>query len=72
MESKKYVEIAKNIVINNLSSGEPTPYSISDIYDINRGDTDLLLEHIKALKNIFEKAIDELTVIKNERKKDGK
>lgn len=72
MESKKDVEIAKNIVINILSSGKPTPYSISDMYDIIRGDTDLLLEHLQALKNIFEKAIDELTVIKNERKKDGK
>lgn len=64
MESKKDVEIAKNIVINILSSGKPTPYSISDMYDIIRGDTDLLLEHLQALKNIFEKAIDELTVIK--------
>lgn len=72
MESKKYVEIAKNIVINILSRCEPTPYSISDMYDITRGDTDLLLKHLQALKNIFEKAIDELTVIKNERKKDGK
>lgn len=72
MESKKYVEIAKNIVINNLSGGEPTLYVINDIFEISTGNNDVLLEHLQALKNIFEKAIDELTVIKNERKKDGK
>lgn len=59
-----YKEIAKSIIINNLTVGGK-PEGIRDIYDINAGDEELLLRHIKALKNIFEKAMEEMKGDKN-------
>lgn len=60
-----YKRIAKDVVINNLGAGG-TPEGLSDIYDIKAGDDELLLRHLKALRNIFDKAIKEMIA---ERKK---
>lgn len=53
------VEIAKSIVIAYLEKGDTTE-GIYEIFQIKFGNRDVLLEHIKALKNIFSDAIEEL------------
>lgn len=52
-------EVAKRIIIAYLSEGQ-TPDGIYDIYEIKQGNDELLLGHIKALKNIFTNAIKEM------------
>lgn len=54
-----YSEVAKNFINIILSAGG-TIDAISDMYEINAGDKKVLLEHAKALRNIFDKAIEEL------------
>ena len=55
----KYIEISKMFVFNILNDN-PTADGIADIYEINQGDTELLLKHLKAITNIMNKAIKEL------------
>ena len=55
----KYIEISKMFVFNILNAN-PTADGIADIYEINQGDTELLLRHLKAITNIMNKAIKEL------------
>ena len=55
----KYVEISKMFVFSILNAN-PTADGIADIFEINRGDTELLLKHLKAITNIMNKAIKEL------------
>ena len=55
----KYIEISKMFVFSILNAN-PTVDGISDIYEINQGDTELLLKHLKAITNIMNKAIKEL------------
>lgn len=57
----KYVEISKKFVCSILSNGEePTINGIAEILEIKRGNKELLLEHLKAITNIMNKAIKEL------------
>jgi len=60
----KNKEIAKAVIVSYLGTGL-SARGLSTIYEINMGNNELLLEHVKALKNIFEKAIKE---IEDERK----
>ena len=55
----KYVKISKMFVFNILNAN-PTANGIADIFEINHGDTELLLKHLKAITNIMNKAIKEL------------
>ena len=55
----KYIEISKMFVFNILNAN-PTADGIGDIFEINHGDTELLLKHLKAITNIMNKAIKEL------------
>lgn len=55
----KYVEISKMFVFNILNAN-PTANGIADIFEINQGDTELLLKHLKAITSIMNKAIKEL------------
>ena len=55
----KYVEISKMFVFSILNAN-PTADGIFDIYEINQGNTELLLKHLKAITNIMNKAIKEL------------
>ena len=55
----KYVKISKMFVFNILNANQ-TSYGIADIFEINHGDTELLLKHLKAITNIMNKAIKEL------------
>ena len=52
-------DIAKHIILANLN-GSLTLESVSTMYEIANGNNEILLDHIKALKNIFEKAIEEI------------
>ena len=54
-----YSEVAKNFVKIILTAGG-TIDAISDLYEISVGDKKVLLEHAKALRNIFDRAIEEL------------
>lgn len=62
---KSNVEIAKEIVcgyFENLLSNDKLSFGgMQELADIKFDTTNkILLEHIKAIKNIFEKAIDEI------------
>ena len=54
-----YSEVAKNFINIILSAGG-TVDALYDIMRINSGDKKVLLEHAKALRNIFDKAVEEL------------
>ena len=57
----KNKELAKAIITAYLnSSGDFTPEGLLTMYEISNGNDELLLKHVKALKNIFEKAIKEI------------
>ncbi len=55
----KYVEISKRFVIAILNQNMNIK-SANEIYEINSGNTELLLKHLKAITNIMNKAIKEL------------
>ena len=55
----KYVEISKRFVIAILNQNINIE-SANEIYEINSGNTELLLKHLKAITNIMNKAIKEL------------
>lgn len=54
-----YVEISKRFVIAILNQNINIE-SINELYEINSGNTKLLLKHLKAITNIVNKAIKEL------------
>lgn len=54
-----YVEVSKRFVITILNQNINIE-SVNAIYEINNGNTKLLLEHLKAITNIMNKAINEL------------
>lgn len=55
----KYIEISKRFVIIILNQNMNIK-SANEIYEINSGNTKLLLKHLKAITNIMNKAIKEL------------
>lgn len=55
----KYIEISKRFVIIILNQNMNIKSS-NEIYEINSGNTKLLLKHLKAITNIMNKAIKEL------------
>ena len=66
MKKSNYVETAKSIIISLLKNGgDPTAAGLSAIFDVKGSDKELL-KHIKALNNIFSKAIEELENTLNE------
>ena len=57
----KHKELAKNVITAYLSkNGDFTTDGFLVMYEINSGNDELLLEHIKALRNIFDNAIKEM------------
>ena len=59
--SNEYVDCAKtfvNTILNN--NGDITLEGLRDIYEIQNGNKDVLVEHIKAIRNIMNKALEEL------------
>lgn len=64
MEKGKYVECAKNFVINILNNnGNQTAEGLKEIFEIKRGNEQVLLEHLEAINKIIDKAIKELKTI---------
>lgn len=59
-------EIAKAVITSYLSN-KLSFESLGTVYEIQNGDDELLLEHVKALKNIFERAIKEIEGEKDDR-----
>ena len=57
-------EFAKRLIISYLDQ-EPKPDNVLTIWEIKNGNDELLLEHIKALRNIFDNAIKEMEGDKN-------
>lgn len=53
----KYKEVAKQVIINHLGA-EPNGYDLSVILELKKGNDELLLDHIKALRDILNKAIE--------------
>ena len=53
------ISVAKSVITAYLSN-RLSAANISDLWEINNGNGDLLLEHIKALHHIFGEAIKEI------------
>ena len=63
----KELTVAKEIIVAFLGK-DVKPQGMSDLYEIYTGNKKVLLEHIKAIKNIFTKAETYLEgVISNEK-----
>lgn len=56
----EYVESAKSIILSVLQDGIPTIDVVNSIYEIKNGNKGELKEHIKSIKNIMSKALEEL------------
>lgn len=55
------VKVAKSFVIKILANNDnPTADGMYEIFQIQSGDKELLIEHIKAIRNIMDKALKEL------------
>ena len=55
-----YIESAKSIILSILQNGRTTIDAIDSIFEIQNGNKEELKEHIKAIKNIMSKALEEL------------
>lgn len=63
------VEVAKRVIVSYLKNSNSSTASIAEAFEIELENNELLLEHIKALINIFNKAKEELEnseVVKDE------
>ena len=57
--NSKEVSITKEMIINYLNT-DINIESLNDIFEISAGNKDVLKSHIKALINIFTKALEEI------------
>lgn len=60
-----YKEVAKKIILSYLNQNLDFEW-IQTIYEINSDNDEILLEHIKYIRNIFDKAIKEIEGEKSE------
>ena len=59
--NNEYVKTAISLIIKILQNNDnPTREAIYDLLEIQNGNKDVLIEHIKAIKNIMNKALEEL------------
>ena len=54
------VEVAKRVIVSYLKNSNSSTASIAEAFEIELENNELLLEHIKALINIFNRAKEEL------------
>lgn len=55
------VKVAKSIIISILANNDnPTADGMYEIFQIQSGNKEILIEHIKAIRNIMDKALKEL------------
>lgn len=57
----EYVKIAISFIIKILqNSDNPTSEAIYDLLEVQSGNKKVIIEHIKAIRNIMDKALEEL------------
>lgn len=57
----EYVKTAISLVIKILQNNDnPTSEALYDLFEIQRGNKKIIIEHIKAIKDIMNKALEEL------------
>lgn len=57
----EYVKTAVSLVIKILQNDRnPTSDALYEIFEIQNGNKKIIIEHIKAIKNIMKKALEEL------------
>lgn len=61
--------VAKSVIEVYLGQ-KAEALNVYTLYEINNGNDDLLLEHIKALRHIFDEAIKEIEESKGEKEND--
>lgn len=57
-DDKKTIALAKKFVLAILMDGEPPALSFYEAYNIQSGDKEALLNHLKAINNIISNAIN--------------
>lgn len=57
----EYVKVAISLIIKILQNNDnPTSEAIYDLLEVQSGNKKVIIEHIKAIKNIMNKALEEL------------
>lgn len=57
----EYVKTAISLVIKILQNNDnPTSEGLYEIFDIQRGNKKIIVKHIKAIRDIMDKALEEL------------
>lgn len=57
----EYVKVAISLIIKILqNNGNLTSEALYDLYEIQNGNKKVIIKHIKAIKNIMNKALEEL------------
>ena len=57
----EYVKIAISLVIKILQNNDnPTNEGLHEIFEIQRGNKKIIIEHMKAIRDIMDKALKEL------------
>lgn len=57
----EYVKTAISLVIKILQNNDnPTSEGLHEIFEIQRGNKKIIVEHIKAIRDIMDKALEEL------------
>jgi len=57
----EYVKTAISLIIRILQNNDnPTSEGLYDLFEIQRGNKKIIIEHIKAIRNIMNKALEEL------------
>lgn len=57
----EYVKIAISFVIKILQNNDnPTTEGLYEIFEIQNGNKKIIIEHIKSIRNIMNKALEEL------------
>lgn len=59
VEPATATDIAKTVICNHLNTGMNIE-SVNAVYEIKNGNKEILLEHVKALRNIFDMAVKEI------------
>ena len=56
----EYVKFVKQFILSFLCKDNVTIETMNSIYEINAGNKDELIKHIKAVRDIMDKALEEL------------
>ena len=57
----EHVKVAISLIIKILQNNDnPTSEALYELYEIQKGNKKVIIEHIKAIRNIMDKALEEL------------